>query len=272
MAATDSPSLERRGIGDLFYETRVLKGRDWTLARFAREVLGEAVDPVMLGYIEKGARFPNEGLVRRLANDRGEDPRRLLAILARDRMVKSIGKELRKVLEAPGPVVDVADAEMAARVTMAIAALPDNGSFTSKKRWRAAYSAPLRRGKGALALGTTESDRVLEILVEQDLIVIKGDKVSRSGRHYQPVATEERTALALEYSVLFLKSVLDRLVFPDEDSGTYVRNHYLNIERSKVPEFRDRLDEALRGLAEEYAAEASEETEFFNVLATATFL
>jgi hypothetical protein len=272
VAETDSPSLEGRGIGDLFYETRVLKGREWTLARFAREVLGDAVDPVMLGCIEKGTRFPNEGLVRRLAAERDEDPRRLLAILARDRMVKSIAKELRKILDAPGAVDDVADAELAARVTMAIAALPDDATPVDVAAWRREYSAPPRRGKGAAPLDEARADRVRDILLEQGLVTIQGNKVRRSGRHYQPAAVEERTALALEYSVLFLKSVLDRLAFPEEDTGTYVRNHYLNIDRARLPEFRERLDAALRELAREYAAEASEDTEFLNVLATATFL
>jgi len=55
-----------KGIKDLFYETRVLTGREYTVTKFAKEVLGGAVDPVMLGYIEKGKRFPNEALVRRL--------------------------------------------------------------------------------------------------------------------------------------------------------------------------------------------------------------
>ena len=71
-----------KGIKDLFYETRVLSGREYTVTRFAKEVLGGAVDPVMLGYIEKGKRFPNEALVRRLATDperaRGAAPRRAL--------------------------------------------------------------------------------------------------------------------------------------------------------------------------------------------------
>ncbi len=38
----------------MFYETRVLTGRDYTLRRFATEVLGGSVEPVMLGCIEKG--------------------------------------------------------------------------------------------------------------------------------------------------------------------------------------------------------------------------
>ena len=43
-----------KAIRDYFYETRVLMGREFTVKRFAVEVLEGAVDPVMLGYIEKG--------------------------------------------------------------------------------------------------------------------------------------------------------------------------------------------------------------------------
>ena len=91
----------RKGIKDVFYETRVLMGRDYTLRRFANEVLGGSVDPVMLGYIEKGKRFPSEALVRRLAAVRKQDPHELLALLWRDRMLYAFGRELRRVLHAP---------------------------------------------------------------------------------------------------------------------------------------------------------------------------
>jgi hypothetical protein len=82
----------------------------------------------------------------------------------------------------------------------------------------------------------------------------------------------ERQALAIEYCVLFLKGLLDRLALPDVDKGTYLRNHYLNIERARLPEFHASLEKALRELAEKFAAKRSEETEFLNVLATATIL
>jgi hypothetical protein len=272
MPSDVTASIELNGIGELFYETRVLQGREWTLSRFASESLGGAVDPVMLGYIEKGRRFPNEGLVRRVAALRGEDPRRLLAVLGRDRMLKAIGKELQKILEAEGAVSGLRDAELAVRVSMAIAALPDDGGSIDVNEWRQDFSAPLKRRKNAQPLPEEGTLRVRAILLEQELIVIDGTEVRRSGRHYVPKNTEERSVLALEYCVLFLKGLLDRLAFPDESSGTYLRNHYFNIERDKLPEFQQRLDEALRKLAEEYAAEASDETEFLNVLATATYL
>src|ERR1041385_9222755 len=91
----------RKGIRDVFYETRVLMGREFTLRRFATEVLGGSVDPVMLGYIEKGKRFPSEALVRRLAAIRKQDAHELLALLWRDRILYAFGRELRRVLHAP---------------------------------------------------------------------------------------------------------------------------------------------------------------------------
>src|SRR5258705_13763742 len=98
MAAV-SPS--RKSIKDAFYETRVLMGREYTVRRFAKEVLGDSVDAVMLSYIEKGKRFPSEALVRRLAAIRKEDAHSLLALLWRDRILYAFGKELRRVLHAP---------------------------------------------------------------------------------------------------------------------------------------------------------------------------
>jgi hypothetical protein len=47
----------RPAIKDVSYETRIPMGRDHPLRRFAEEVLGNSVDPVMLGYSEKGKRF-----------------------------------------------------------------------------------------------------------------------------------------------------------------------------------------------------------------------
>ena len=72
-----------RSIGEVFYETRVLHGRRWSLRRFTTEVLEGRIEPVMLSYIEKGERFPSEDLVRVLAAARREDPQSLLALLWR---------------------------------------------------------------------------------------------------------------------------------------------------------------------------------------------
>ena len=91
-------SVAPKAIKDYFYETRVLMGRDFTVKRFAAETLEGAVDPVMLGYIEKGKRFPNEALVRRLAAVRREPAAALLAVLYRDRILHAFGRELRRAV------------------------------------------------------------------------------------------------------------------------------------------------------------------------------
>ncbi len=273
MAMGERKRIERTGIGDIFYETRVLRGREFTLQRFAAELLGATVDPVMLGYIEKGQRFPNPSLVRRLAAVRGDDPRQLLAILARDRMLKAVGTEITRLLEAPGAVRGADDAELAVRVSMAVAALPDDNSWIPLSRWRKEYRQAPRRQKNAKELDETMASKVEQVLISEGLIELDDGKVRRSGRHYVPKETEERKALALQYALMFFKGLLDELAFPKEDTGTYyLRNHYLNIDKDRLPEFKRRLDDSLRELAEEFAGESSDDTEFLNVLATATSL
>src|SRR5712691_11979191 len=106
-------TLSLISVKDIFYETRVLMGRDYTLKRFAEEVLEGEVDPVMLGYIEKGTRFPNEALVRRVAALRKQDEAELLALLARDRMLYAFGRELQRVLHTPKARGDISDAGLA---------------------------------------------------------------------------------------------------------------------------------------------------------------
>jgi len=257
----------RRGIRDVFYETRVLAGRDFTLKRFAEEVLGGSIDPVMLGYIEKGKRFPSETLVRRLASFRGEEPRPLLALLARDRMLHAFGKELRRVLHAPVALVHVDDIELALLASQAIAALPDDGSPVTLARWRREVRASAKGEVDAQALGQVE-----KLLRERELVAVEGGKARRLGRHFVARDTDERQALALEFCALFAKGLLDKLALPDQLTGTYMRNHYLNIDRARLEEFQKKLDAELRRLAEEYAADASEATSFLNVLVTATVL
>ena len=95
---------QRRGIKDAFYETRVLMGRDYTVRRFAAEVLDGSVSPLLLGYIEKGTRMPTEALVRRLAAVRKQDPQELLALLWRDRMLQAFGRELMKFRQSKAAV------------------------------------------------------------------------------------------------------------------------------------------------------------------------
>ena len=266
------PTAARRGIKDLFYETRVLMGREWTLRRFASEVLGGSIDPVMLGYIEKGKRFPSEALVRRLATARGQDAHELLALLWRDRILYAFGKELRRVLQAPRAVAGVADAELAVLVSQAIAALPDDAAWVPVATWRKAFRTPAARGKRAAQPPVPEAlaRQVETTLVERELVEVKGGKVRRRGRHFVPQNTAERQALALEFCALFAKGLLDNLALPDVDTGTYLRNHYLNIHPDRLPEFHARLEAALRGLAEEFAEDATAQTRFLNVLVTAT--
>lgn len=266
--ATAVPS--QRSIKDVFYETRVLTGREYTVRRFATEVLGDSVDPVMLGYIEKGTRFPNEALVRRLAAIRKEDPQPLLALLWRDRVVYAFGKELRRALHAPRAVAGIEDADLAVLISQAIAALPDDGSWTPLRRWRAQFrTAPPRRAR-AIVVSETLAKQVEETLRQHELIEIHGAKVRRCGRHFVAKDTQERQALALEFCALFAKGLLDKLALPDTDTGTYLRNHYLNVDPKRLAEFQKRLDEAVRKLAEEFATEASSETRFLNVLVTST--
>lgn len=256
-------------IKDLFYETRVLMGRQYTVRRFTREVLGGAIDPVMLSYIENGKRFPSEALVRRLAAVRGQDPRELLVILWRDRMLHALGKELRRVLRVPHEVEGIADAELAVRVSQAIAALPDDGGWISLQHWRAAFA------RGAKGKGRSSKERarqVEELLRERGLVEVEGRRVRRKGRHYVAREKEERAALAMEFCALFAKALLDKLVLSDRQTHTYLRNHFLNLEGEHFREFTARLDRALRSLTEEFAADASSKTEFFNVLVAATSL
>jgi hypothetical protein len=262
----------RRGIRDVFYETRVLMGREYTLRRFATDVLGSSVDPVMLGYIEKGKRFPSESLVRRLAAVRKQDPHELLALLWRDRILYAFGRELRKVLHAPRAVAGVEDAELAVLVSQAIAALPDDAGWIPVASWRKAFKRGTGRGRRAAEgkVSDTLAAQVEETLVQRDLVEVKAGKVRRRGRHFVAQSTEERQALALEFCALFAKGLLDKLALPDADTGTYLRNHYLNIDPKRLPEFHQRLEAALRALAEEFADDATAQSRFLNILVTAT--
>ena len=261
---------ERRGIKDVFYETRVLTGRDYTLRRFASEVLGNSVDPVMLGYIEKGKRFPSEALVRRLAAVRKQDAHELLALLWRDRIIYAFGKELKRVLHAPRAVTGLDDAELVVLVSQAIAALPDDASWVPAATWRKAFRTLQGRRTADAKVAEPLAKRVEETLVERELVEVKGGKVRRRARHFVPQNLEERRALALEYCGLFAKGLLDKLALPEADTGTYLRNHFLNIDPARLPEFHRRLEAALRALAEEFAGDPTPDSRFLNILVTAT--
>jgi hypothetical protein len=268
VAASLSP---RKGIKDVFYETRVLMGREYSVRRFAREVLGGHVDPVMVGYIEKGARFPSEALVRRLATIRKQDPHELLALLWRDRMVYAFAKELRRVLRAPKGPSGIQDAELAVRISQAIAALPDDGSWIPVPHWRALYRAPTRRRSSATPpISAAMAKQVEDTLRSQELVQLRGAKVRRRGRHFAATDLKERHALAIEFCTLFSKGLLDKLALAEGDTGTYLRNHYLHIEAARLPAVRKKLEAALRGIAEEFASGESPTTRFLNILVTAT--
>ena len=253
-----------KGIKDLFYETRVLSGREYTVTRFAKEILGGAVDPVMLGYIEKGKRFPNESLVRRLAAVRNEPVAPLLAVLYRDRMLYAFGRELRRALHDPAAVDGIADADLAVQVSRAIAALPDDGSWITTAKWRAAIGVAVRDKS------KTDVAKVADLLKERGLVETEKGKVRRKSRHFVATTLEERRALAMEFTAIYTKALLDKVSLPERAAETHLRNHYLHIDRARLPEFYQKLEKAARALAEEFAADAGANTEFLNVLIVGT--
>ncbi len=259
-----------RGIKDVFYETRVLSGREYTLRRFADELLDHSVDPVMLGYIEKGKRFPSEALVRRLAAVRKQDPHELLALLWRDRIIYAFGRELQRVLHAPRAVAGIEDASLAVLVSQAIAALPDDESWIPLATWRKAFRRVQGRRTAAGTVPDALAEQVEQTLIERTLVERKSGKVRRRGRHFVPQNTAERRALALEFCALFAKGMIDKLALADLDTGTYLRNHYLNIDAARLPEFQQRLEAAIRSLVEEFASDASDTTRFLNILINST--
>jgi hypothetical protein len=259
-----------RTIGELFYETRVMHGRRWSLKRFALEALEGRIEPVMLSYIEKGERFPSEDLVRQLAAFRRDDPRALLAVLWRDRILHAIARELDRAFLAEPGVGDVEDGTLAVRLSRAMAALPDDGDWVSHRRWRLEFRRDGKRLRRSAAEETALDERVEETLHKHGLIEVRGGRVRRKGRHLQAEGTEERRAVARQFAGLFAKGLVDRIALPDAETGTYLRNHYLNVARARLPEFHAALDAALRELAERFAATPSRDTEFMNVLATAT--
>jgi hypothetical protein len=266
----DAVMSPRKGIKDIFYETRALMGRDYTVRRFATEVLGGSVHPLILGQIEKGKRLPNEALVRRLAAVRKEDPHELLVLLCRDRMVQAFAKELRRVLHAPRGMTGIEDADLALLAFRAIAALPEKGGWMPLTRWRVSFrSIPGRRGRAAKATNTLLK-QVEETLVEREMVEVRRGKVRRKRYHFVAQGAEERQALAMQFCALFAKGMLDKLALPDVDTGTYLRDHYLHIDAEKLPQFQKELDKALTKLADKFGTDPSSKTRFLNVLATST--
>ena len=260
----------QRGIKDVFYETRVLSGREYTLRRFADEMLGKSVDPVMLGYIEKGKRFPSEALVRRLAALRKQDTHELLALLWRDRIIYAFGRELQRVFHAPRALVGIEDAALAVLLSQAIAALPDDESWISLATWRKTFRRVQGRRTAAGTVPDALAEQVEATLVERNLVERKSGKVRRRGRHFVPQNIAERRSLALEFCALFAKGMIDKLALADVETGTYLRNHYLNIDADRLAEFQQRLEAAVRGLVDEFASDASDTTRFLNILVNST--
>ena len=76
------------------------------------------------------------------------------------------------------------------------------------------------------------------------------------------------TEAGLDFQLDLTALILDAVALDRPDEQTYKRNHYFNIDAARIGEFKKRLDDALRGLAEELAAESSDTSRFFNVLAT----
>ena len=241
-------------IGDLFYETRVLHGRRWSLRRFATEALDGRIEPVMLSYIEKGERFPSEDLVRQLAAFRREEPQPLLAVLWRDRIRYAIRRELGRAFQIQPSVVEVTDGSLAIRLSRAMAVLPEAGAWIAYERWRKEFRREGKRRRRSAADEAELDTRVEETLRRHGLVEVRGDRVRRKGRHLQAEGTEERRAVAMQYAGLFAKGLIDRVALRDVDTGTYLRNHYLNVERARIPEFHAALDTALREVTERFAA------------------
>ncbi|HSG06008.1 MAG TPA: hypothetical protein VLB09_06385 [Nitrospiria bacterium] len=257
-----------KGIKDLFYETRVLMGRGYTLRRFADEVLGGSVEPVMLSYIEKGKRFPTEALVRKLAEVRGQDSRELLILLWQSRILHSFSRELRRALN--GPKTETApgleEADLAFLVSRAIAALPDSGQWIPQKRWKEAIKKAARevgeKRPASLARAT------ITTLTDKNLVEIKGEKVRRLARHYIADSAEEKQSLAIEFCGIFVKGLLEKVI--RQEKKTYVRNHYLHIPDKKIVEFHKKLDRAVQKVVEEFATSEKEGKKFLNILMTST--
>ena len=266
---TTQPPL-RKGIKDVFYETRAAMGRGFSVRRFAQEVLGGTVEPITLGCIEKGTRFPTEALVRRLAAVRKEDPQPLLAMLWRDRMVYACGRELRRVLEAPRGVSGIDDADLAVLVSHAIAALPPDDHWMSLAAWRKSVRDVPQRPGQTIAASRAQVAQVEEMLRERKLVEIRGGKVRSARSHFVAQSRDERWSLSVEFCALFAKGLLDKLALAEMPTGTYLRNHYLHVEPGKLVAFQQRLDAAVTALVNEFAADAVPQNPFLNVLITST--
>lgn len=253
--AMERPPPTFKGIREVFYETRVLKGRDWTLRRFASEL---GIDPVLLGYIEKGERFPNEDLVRKLAALRGDDPRDLLGILHRDRIVRVLAREIRRALAGSDEgAAEQADPEstppasFSVVLSRALSALPDDGSPMALGTFRKTIRAALESTHGKAT--RTDAQRVEKTLARKKLIAVGSRDVRKLARHIHAVTPDERLDLALEFAAIFAKSLTDKIVRENRD--TYLKNHFLTVAPERLESFRKRLDQAIQDVVREFSVD-----------------
>jgi len=264
----DQKAAAFKGIKDIFYQTRVLMGREYTLKRFATEILEGKVEPVMLSCIEKGKRFPTEDLVRQLAIARGEAPEVLLIFLWRDRMLHAFSRELHKAIKGEDLEIiqGLEQAEVASLLSRAIAALPDDGAWIALTRWQAALN------RSILTLGAKRPSGLLttvtEILKAQRLVEITGNQVRRLGGHYVAERPDEKHALAVKFCGIFTKGLLGKVVLNEKES--YLRNHYLQIPEDQIATFYQELNRVVSQLTAEFATEEGEAGKFLNVLITSS--
>ncbi len=260
----------RRGIKDVFYETRAQMGRGYSVRRFADEVLGRTVETITLNCIEKGTRFPTEALVRRLAAVRKEDPQVLLAMLWRDRMLYAFGRELRRVLDAPRGLSGIEDADLAVLVSHAIAALPPDDRWMPLTAWRKSVrSVPPRPGQTVAASHAQLAD-VEKTLRERKLVEVRAGKIRSARSHFVAQSADERWSLSVEFFALFAKGLLDKLALAETPTGTYLRNHYLHIEPERLAEFQKELDASVTAVVNKFAVDAVPRNPFLNILITST--
>ena len=252
---------QRRSIKDVFYETRVLTGRDYTVRRFAIEVLGNSVNPVLLGYIEKGKRMPSEALVRRLAAVRKQDPQELLALLlarphAATRSAASCAASCARRRASAGSTTRTRGAGQPGHRGPA-------GGRRAGSRWRAGARrfAP-RRGAGARRPARSPPRGRATSRPRSSSASWSSCAAARcaaaatisSPQNDRPSAGPWGSSSAPCSS----RALLDKLVLAEVNTGTYLRNHYLYVDPEELPEIQRRLDEAVTKIADEFARGAGD--------------
>ena len=159
----------------------------------------------------------------------------LLAVLYRDRMLYAFGRELRRALHDPAAVEGIADADLAVQVSRAIAALPDDGEWITTAKWRAAD-----RRRGARQVARRATCRASPIFERARARRASEGQSATVSRHFVATTLEERRALAMEFTAIYTKALLDKVSLPERAAATHLRNHYLHIERDRLPEFYKR--------------------------------